>query len=72
MGAAAAGPNPTDLDRPGTSRYLITERQGIPLTTLLTNANRHDTIACEVVVDAVPGLRCPLGQRRKRPPSAVG
>lgn len=61
MGAAAAGPNPTDLDKPGTTRYLITERQGIPLTSLLTNANRPDTIDCEVVVDAVPVLGCPSG-----------
>jgi transposase len=61
------GPNPTDRGKPGTKRHLITERQGIPLTALLTGANRHDSMIFEELIDAVPRLRTPTGHRRKRP-----
>jgi transposase len=59
-------PNPTDRGHPGTKRHLIVDRQGIPLATLLTGANRHDSMAFEDLIDAVPAIRCPSG-RRKRP-----
>ncbi len=61
------GPNPTDRGKPGTKRHLITEGQGIPLATQLTGANRHDSMVFEALIDAVPAIRCPSGQRRKRP-----
>ncbi len=40
---------------------------GIPLASLLTGANRHDSVVFEALVDAVPLIRQPSGQRRKRP-----
>jgi len=61
------GPNPTDRGQPGTKRHLITEGQGIPLATQLTGANRPDRMVFEALIDAVPAIRCPSGQRRKRP-----
>jgi len=61
------GPNPTDRGKPGTKRHLITDRQGIPLATRLTGANRHDSMMFEALVDAVPLIRTPTGRRRKRP-----
>ncbi len=61
------GPNPTDRGKPGTKRHLIVDRQGIPLVVRLTGANRHDSIVFEAVLDAVPPVKCPLGQRRTRP-----
>ena len=61
------GPNPTDRGRPGTKRHLIVDRQGIPLATMLTGANRHDSRAFEALVDAVPRIRTSTGRRRKRP-----
>jgi len=66
-GGDAVGPNPTDRGKPGTKRHLIVDRQGIPLATLLTGANRHDSRAFEALIDAVPAIRTPAGQRRKRP-----
>jgi transposase len=61
------GPNPTDRGKPGTKRHLIVDRQGIPLAALLTGANRHDCVVFEPLLDAVPAIRTPTGQRRKRP-----
>jgi transposase len=61
------GPNPTDRGKPGTKRHLITDRQGIPLASRVTGANRHDSMVFEALVDAVPPIRQPSGQRRKRP-----
>ncbi len=61
------GPTPTDRGKPGTTRHLIVERQGIPLTSLLTGANRHDRIVFDALLDAVPAIRGPSGQRRRRP-----
>jgi len=46
---------------------VIGDRGGIPLATRLTGANRHDSMVFEDLVDAVPPIRCPSGQRRKRP-----
>jgi transposase len=43
------------------------DRTGIPLASLLTGANCHDSIAFEAVLDAVPPIRQPNGRRRKRP-----
>jgi transposase len=61
------GPNPTDRGKAGTKRHLITDRNGVPLAALLTGANRHDSVVFEELVDAVPAVRRPSGQRRKRP-----
>ena len=61
------GPNPTDRGKPGTKRHVIGDRHGIPLASLLTGANRHDSMMFETLIDAVPLIRQPSGQRRKRP-----
>jgi transposase len=61
------GPNPTDRGKSGTKRHLITDRQGLPLATQLTGANRHDSMVFEALIDAVPAIRTPTGHRRKRP-----
>jgi transposase len=45
----------------------LTERGGLPLATLLTGANRHDSAVFEEVLDAVPPIKQPNGHRRKRP-----
>ena len=43
------------------------DRAGIPLASLLTGANRHDSIVFEELLDAVPAITQPNGRRRKRP-----
>jgi transposase len=37
------------------------------LASLVTGANRHDSMLFEALLDAVPPIRTPTGQRRKRP-----
>jgi len=61
------GPNPTDRGKAGTKRHVIGERGGIPLASRLTGANRHDSMVFADLIDAVPRIKCPSGQRRKRP-----
>ncbi len=46
---------------------MIGDRGGIPLASRLTGANRHDSVVFEALVDAVPSITQPSGQRRKRP-----
>ncbi len=46
---------------------MIGDRGGIPLASVLTGANRHDSTVFEALIDAVPAIKQPSGQRRKRP-----
>jgi len=46
---------------------VIGDRGSIPLASFLTGANRHDSIAFAALIDAVPAIKQPSGQRRKRP-----
>jgi len=46
---------------------VIGDRGGIPLAVRLTGANRHDSMVFAELIDAVPMIRQPSGQRRKRP-----
>jgi IS5 family transposase len=45
----------------------VVERQGIPLATLLTGANRHEAQLLTELVDAIEPIKRPRGRPRKRP-----
>jgi transposase len=45
----------------------VVERTGLPLASLLTGANRHDTMVFEALLDAIPPIKQANGRRRKRP-----
>jgi transposase len=45
----------------------VVDRRGTPLAALVTGANRHDSVPFEELVDAIPPIRRPSGQRRRRP-----
>lgn len=45
----------------------MVERAGLPLATLLSGANRHDSVVFEQLLDAIPPIKRPSGQRRTRP-----
>ncbi|HET7056198.1 MAG TPA: IS5 family transposase [Thermomicrobiales bacterium] len=66
-GAFAIGPNPTDRGKPGTKRHVVVDRNGIPLAAVLSGANRQDSMLFEPLLDAVPPIKRPSGQRRQRP-----
>ena len=69
-GGDLVGSNPTDRGKPGTKRHILTERGGLPLSKLLTGANRHDSVVFEELLDAVPPIMQPNRRRRKRPDKA--
>jgi transposase len=45
----------------------VVDARGVPLAALLTAANRHDSVAFEELIDAIPPVRRPRGRPRKRP-----
>jgi transposase len=45
----------------------VVDGRGRPLAALLTGANRHDASVFEELLDAIPSITRPSGQRRKRP-----
>ena len=48
------GNNPTDRSKLGTKRHILTDKNGIPLSTVITSANKHDiNTVTDVMDDAV-------------------
>ncbi|WP_369122819.1 IS5 family transposase [Ralstonia solanacearum] len=66
-GGEQTGPNPTDRGKLGSKRHLVVDARGVPLAITVTGANRHDSIAFESTLDAIPAIRGLDGRPRKRP-----
>lgn len=49
----AVGPNPTDRGKNGSKRHLLVDGLGVPLSLIVTGANRHDVSQLVAVLDAV-------------------
>ena len=50
LGRAKTGHNPTDKSKLGSKRHILTVKDSIPLSTIITSANTHDiTIAIDTV-----------------------
>ena len=48
------GHNPTDRGKLGSKRHILTDKDGIPLSTMITSANTHDvTVAIETIDNMV-------------------
>ena len=47
------GHNPTDRSKLGTKRHILTDKDGIPLSAVITSANTHDVT---VVIDTVDSI----------------
>jgi len=45
------GNNPTDRSKVGTKRHILTDKQGIPLSAIISSANTHDIKAVTDVID---------------------
>jgi len=45
----------------------VVDRHGTPLAVCLTGANWHDSIVFALLIDAIPAIKRPSGQRRRRP-----
>ncbi len=46
---------------------MVVDRRGTPLAVRLIGANRHDSVPFAALVDAIPPIKRPSGQRRTRP-----
>ena len=66
-GGEETGPNPTDRGKLGTKQHLIVDRQGIPLATEITPANRNECNLLQPMLDKIPPIRGRRGRRRFRP-----
>jgi hypothetical protein len=66
-GGNHVGANPVDRAKPGSKLHLTVEGGGLPLPLLVTGANTHDSAVFEALLDDLPPVRTPTGQRRCRP-----
>jgi putative transposase len=47
------GHNPTDRSKLGSKRHILTDKNGIPLSTFITSANTHDVIVATNTIDNI-------------------
>src|SRR4030095_6339380 len=66
-GGEDTGPNPTDRSKLGTKHHVLTDAQGIPLSTTVTGANAADVTQLLPLVDAIPDLSGPAGDKPTKP-----
>ena len=69
---AKTGPNPTDRRKKGSKHHLVTDANGIPLSVILTGANRHDVTQLLPLVDSIPPIAGKIGRPIRRPDSLLG
>lgn len=50
LATGAVGPNPTDREKKGTRRHILVDGNGLPLSIVVTGANRHDVTQVENVL----------------------
>ena len=61
------GANPVDRAKPGSKLHLAVDGSGLPLSVLVTGANTNDSLVFEALLEDLPPVRTPAGQRRRRP-----
>ena len=71
-GGEKTGPNPTDRRKLGSKHHLLTDANGIPLSVILTEANRHDVTQLLPLLDKIPHVTGKRGAPRFRPKHVQG
>jgi putative transposase len=67
IGGAMTGHNPTDRGKLGTKRHIVTDKNGIPLSIVITSANTHDvTVAINTVDNMVIKRQSSSTDRNKK------
>ncbi|WP_323385353.1 IS5 family transposase [Streptomyces calidiresistens] len=61
------GLNPVDRGKYGSKIHLITERNGLPLSVGISDANLHDSRALIPLIKGIPPIRSRRGRRRRKP-----
>jgi IS5 family transposase len=59
------GNSPVDRSKLGTKRHILTDKEGIPLSAVITSANTHDIIVVAKVIDNSVIKRTTLSSRLK-------
>ena len=65
------GSNPTDRSKLGTKRHILTDKDGIPLSVVISSASTHDIKAVTEVIDdtiikrSSPSTKCNSSRKRK-------
>ena len=47
----SVGANPTDREKNGSKKYILADGRGVPLSVVVTGANRHDVSQLEKVLN---------------------
>lgn len=66
-GGRKTGPNPTDRARPGSKHHILVDANGVPISAILTGANRNDVTQLLPLVDAIPPIRGVRGRPLQKP-----
>lgn len=66
-GGEETGPNPTDRRKLGTKQHLLVDGNGVPLTILVTGANRHDVQQIIPLVVNMPAIGGKPGHPVEKP-----
>ena len=61
------GRSPVDRGKPGSKIHAVSDRNGLPLTVVISAANVNDSTVLEDVLDSLRAIRQPLGRPRRRP-----
>jgi transposase len=66
-GGPKTGPNPTDRARPGSKHHVLVDANGVPVSAILTGANRNDVTQLLPLIDAIPQIRGTRGRPLRKP-----
>ncbi len=61
------GPNPTDRRKAGSKHHILSDAQGIPLSIILTEANRHDSTQLLPLLAEIPPIAGKPGRPLSKP-----
>lgn len=67
LGGKKTGPSPTDRARPGSKHQVLVDANGVPVSAILTGANRNDVTQLLPLVDGIPQIRGTRGQPLCKP-----
>ena len=63
----AVGPNPTDRGKKGSKRSLLVDSYGVPLSLIVSGANRHDVKLLQKTLGGILIKRPPRRKRKGKP-----
>jgi transposase len=71
-GGEGTGPSPVDRSKPGSKHHVITDAQGIPLTSSVTTANTNDITEMAPLFNKLPAVAGKVGHPKKKPEALQG